>query len=736
MKNFFKLKIVYIVALALIVIAAVLVSLYSPKEDDRPVYEPAPPEAPRLTSLGVVGEKIDFSPETRYYEIKLPEGNPTVPMVWATAVSDIELEIYQAYFQSGKEDAYARILLNDGKYTNSYDVRFIKSEKQGFVLQYDDRYSFVPEHTLKVGDKLTYTVEGEGNNISVDSNGNVKATAVSDEKATVTAFINGNAVETLEITRTEKAVLNVFIVAGQGNAAGEGGSAEESIKTLPGTAYTAEINDLTNTMADLSSGRQGFSSAIAEKIYSLTNQKSLFIQTAVSDVSVTKWAADGEAYKMAKGRLDAFSEILSNEKSNYTLNKTICLWLQGEWDIAHDMSSDEYIACFTSFYNTIKADTKTEMIAIIPIRSSLALESEQHLIEPVCSAQYQLSNMYDDVRIITTVPENSNVENGNIREGNLYYTQKGYNLLGADIATNLYNCFSGETGKSPRAIEVFGQTHDGLYKYGETVRLEKNEELRTVALITPLYSKKSDITVIYDEKLINYTDGGVITLAEENKDLKKAEICFKCGEVEFRFNIEFYDSENVLPKQQTVYLWEFDSLNTTDNSNELTLSSRSNAESYSLQDGKLVSNDRQADFAFQNSLVLTNEANWDIEWKGMINDNSIILGNEFSTKGYIYLAPFAENMGYSVRMVDDTGKTVYISYGECIEVNRSENVWRLNYNKEAKTITLYSNGLVVSTITLEDVFSFSFTNLFGRYGSENVNYCYTGSIDYLRVSIG
>ena len=87
-------------------------------------------------------------------------------------------------------------------------------------------------------------------------------------------------------------------------------------------------------------------------------------------------------------------------------------------------------------------------------------------------------------------------------------------------------------------------------------------------------------------------------------------------------------------------------------------------------------------------------------------------------------------------MVDDEGQTFYLAYNEYIEANREENVWRINYNKESSTMTLYSNGLVISKVTAEKPFSFTLSNLFGRYGSDNVNYCYTGVLDWLRIAIG
>ncbi len=733
-KNILKKHILFIVV-GLVIIAVVALLFLKKDNTDEPKYEPAPPEAPRLSAMGVLGENIDFSPEVRYYEIDLPSGNPIIPEIWATTVSDeVELVIYQAFFSKDATDASARLYLDDGEFKNSYEVKFIKKSSKGFVLQYDDRYTFVPDYTLKEGEMFTFSVESEDRNIEVDANGVVCATGISEKISSVNAYVGETLVDTMTVTKTTKAPLNMFIIAGQGNAAGEGGNADESVKTLPGTAYTAELDDRLFQMKDISSGRQGFTPALAEKWYSLTSEKALFIQTAVSDVSVTKWTADGEAYKMADTRISFFTELLEDEASPYILKKKFCIWLQGEWDIAHGMTAEEYIYYFKDFYNNLNNDVKPDMTAIIPVRSSLALTEGEKKIEPVCAAQYMLGNMFDTLRIITRLTETASIENGFVSEGNLYYTQNGYNLIGSDVAYNLYNCYSSGTDKTVREIELFSNTHKDLFEYDQTVKMKSDDEIRTVTVVMPLYANSTKVTVIYDEKNLSYSEGGVISIAEGSQVSTVSKIAFECGGVDFKLNIEYIGDEALIDVERTTYTWEFNDLQNEEGTNSLSLSERSKNDMYSLEGGVLVSLERQVDFMFTKSIEITSETDWDIEWNGMLNDNSIILGNEFSTRGYIYLAPFAQNMGYSARLVDNDGQTFYLPYREYIESNRQVNSWRINYTKETKNITLYLNGTVVSEYKTEKPFAFTFTNLLGRYGSENVNYCYTGSIDMLRIS--
>lgn len=735
MQKLKKIRFGYILFLLLSLGVILFITMYQPnKETEAPKYEPAPPEAPRLSSLGAIGETLDFESEVRYYEIKVPGGNPYVPQIWANAVSaDTELKIYQAFFAKDSNEASARVYLDDGKYQNSYEVRFIKDVSKGFVLQYDDRYTFTPKYALKEGEVFTFSVESGDGNVTVDQSGTVRAVGVSNNPSVVKAYVGDKLVDSFNVTKTLKATLNMFIVAGQGNAAGEGGNVEESLKPLAGTAYTVELDDRTFEMKDLSVGRKGFTPALASQWYSYTSEKALFVQTAVSDVSITEWTQTGEAYKMALTRIDYFKNKFAQEDYPYTLNKVFCIWLHGEWDIAHGMKAEEYIYYFNDFYAGLNADISLDMTAVIPVRASLTKgDSQQHTIASVCSAQYMLGNTYEELRIITRLPDNASVENGMVGEGNLYYTQNGYNELGKDSAFNLYNCYSSDTDKSVRAIELFGNTHEDLFEYGETVVLKKDESIRTVAVVSPLYAETTQVKVSFDEKMLSYSNGGTVGIAEEN-DGTSAEMLFSCGDVDFKFNIKYIVDDITEQTNANSFIWDFYDLNESTGANNLSLSEKSVADQYTITDGVITSANRQVDFVLATPVELTSEFDWSIEWTGLLNDNSIILGNSFATKGYIYLAPFAQNMGYSVRLVDDNGQTFYLPYGEHAESNRAMNSWKIAYVRESKTISLYLNGAVVSEYVAENPFSFSFTNIFGRYGSDNVNYCFAGSLDNLKI---
>jgi hypothetical protein len=233
--------------------------------------------------------------------------------------------------------------------------------------------------------------------------------------------------------------------------------------------------------------------------------------------------------------------------------------------------------------------------------------------------------------------------------------------------------------------------------------------------------------------MLTYSSGGNVGIAEEN-DGTVAEMLFSCGNVDFKFNVKCNSNESEVKLSEKSYVWEFNDLNEIAGLNNLTLSEKSVADQYSITDGILMSANRQADFSFAVPLEFTSDFDWSIEWSGVLNDNGIILGNSFSTKGYIYLAPYAQNMGYSIRLVDNNGQTFYLPYGDYAEQNGTMNNWKIAYKSENKTISLYLNDNVVTEHVTEKPFLFNFTNMLGRYGSDNVNYCYVGSLDSLRIT--
>ena len=723
-----------LVALAAVCLSVIFIPAPPVEVITPPKYEPAHPDAPRLASLGILGERFDFSPETRYYEVDVPDGNPILPEVWATSPSDeVSIEIYQAYFTEGKNTASARVTLNDGEYSNSYEVRFVKNRKLGVVLQYDDRYTYVPDYKLKKGQNYVFLCDSDDGNVEIDSNGVIYAKNVSDKPSLINVYVGNKHVESLTVNKTVKAEIDMFIVAGQGNAAGDGGNAEECVKPSVGTAYTVEIDDRTFAMNDMSAGRSGFTPALAEKWYSLTGKKSLFIQSAIADVSVTEWVSGEEAFELALTRFNYYMNKMKSVNSKFTVRNVYCVWFHGEWDVAHGMSSETYAEYFNSFYKSFKEKTGFDVMSVVPARETVSSDDAFSTVGNIASAQYYVCNSYDDIRIMTEVPFKSSVSNGNVCSDRLYYTQKGYNAIGSEIAQNLYNIYGSDTGKNVKELVVFGEDYEKVYENGQTVKIKKGETARAVVTLLPAYAADNTVNVTYDKELIKYTEGGNIEIISEL--VEKTEIVFSCGDISFSLFVELAEQEEYIADSTVEYTWEFNDLKEKNSENDLTVSSRSDANKLFFDNGVLVSNERMFDLSMTVPVEFKSDSDWALEWRGSVTDNGIILGNEYNTNGYIYLAPFAPNMGYSVRMVDNDGQTFYLPYGQAAEQNRAMNDWKIDYKKDTGVITLYLNGTEVSRVETNKPFNFSFTNILGRYGSDSLNYCYIGKLDSMKITV-
>ncbi len=722
--------VVYAVLLSTVVVCMIVI--VSHKKEVSTMYAPAPPEAPRLKMLNVEGDySLKFEPETRYYEVEIPDGHPVIPTVVAEGNENVKVEVYQALIPFEKTEGIARVWLDNGEYKNFYDVKFKKNQGKGFILQYDDRYVLKPDYVPDDDEKFTFKAVGECTHLFLDSKtGEVTVVGVSDSPTIINAYVGETFIESFSITATQKAVLDVFIVSGQGNAEGVGGNAEESPKALPGTAYVAEPNG--DHMVSLSDGRAGLSPALANEWYGLTGEKVFVIQTAISDTSVTQWTTEGEAYQKALANVSRYMDELNKDDSFYDVKNIFYFWLQGEWDITQKMSTDDYIKNYLEMHENAKKDMGAQMGAIIPVRSVIAGNDATEQIAPVCVAQYFLHNNYKDIRIITNIPTSATVENGLVSAGNLYYTQKGYNEIGKDAAQNLYNMFAAEADRTVSGITVVGKNGTETYQNGETVEIQEGKAAYFLPIASPLYATNKEIKVSFDSDEYKLTTDG--KFLSDNYHRLDTWMVFISENIKFSLHLVKNKTQSEINTNWGVYLWNFDALNEEDNKNNLSLSEKSTGSGYVLENGVItLPNTRECDLVMEKSVTFTTEKSWDIEWKGMLSDNGILLGNAYSTRSYLYLAPWMENMGYSIRIVDDLGKTVYLPYGDYTEANREDNIWRINYNKDNNKLTLYLNGTEVSSVEAENDFSITFTNLFGRYGSETVNYCFTGVIDYIKL---
>ena len=391
------------------------------------------------------------------YTVKLPAGRPTIPQVSATVSEGVELEVLQAYIPDGKTSGTASVIVSKNGFSNTYTINFVRDISNGFVLQYDDRYEFVPSQE---GD---YTFTSSNDEIvSVDGNGVMTANKVSNESVTITAT-SANKTETLVVDRVEKAHINLFFVTGQSNGQGcyDGvtvngeGTLEnpnqifydEQLATVvrpdeKGRVYSFDVHPRSenikfynydpafkeNVIYDMHDfARQGFASPLGVDWYDYTGEKVIFLQSAWSGSAIEAWinpeTHPTEAGKYSSRKLnfyettkEGYNKLIPMLEENYEILRTMNFWLQGETatNAVYDKNKGDYHfsdeptfdssklmtdETYYKYFKWIDEDMRREMgldyNSILSIRSHGA--KTRQTIVPIISAHFALCNENDDI---------------------------------------------------------------------------------------------------------------------------------------------------------------------------------------------------------------------------------------------------------------------------------------------------------------------------------------------------
>ncbi len=423
-------------------------------------------EEPLLDTLTLDGGySLSFVPSKSAYTVTLPAGRPRVPMVSATADSNYTVDIQQATLADSDTKGVAKISVSDGAKTNTYTINFVRPEvTDTVVLQYEDRYTFVPDYTLGTDEAFTF-VSSDSTVVSVDENGQIVAKAVSSTPVTVTEKVGETEVDTLTVSEIHKAQVNLFLVTGQSNAQGcydfdtsnaNNITAEDQIKAVDmpekqGTVYSYDVypREADNPEAYAVKGtlydmavipRQGFASALGKTYYNLSGEKVVFLQSAYSGSPIERWLdpddhpslaeADTNHYDATQTGYTALMAILTSDK--YEIRTTANFWLQGEtcmssvWDYnggtsgkgdwkspgADDtlFTDEDYSNMFLKVHKQMQDDfgIETNNILLVRAHGSVVPNKDTNIkaaINNVRAAQYSLANTYDDITIVSRLSD-------------------------------------------------------------------------------------------------------------------------------------------------------------------------------------------------------------------------------------------------------------------------------------------------------------------------------------------
>lgn len=479
---------------------------------------------------------LSFNKNKTDYTVYLPEGHPAVPRIEAEAADGLTVEIQQAYIPEGKTEgtAYAVVSNGDGK-TTTYTVKFVKKDSFGFVLQFDDRYTFVPKYTLKSGESFTF----ESSNtavLTVNEAGVMTAVKRTDKAVTVTARVGETVVDTLTVNRIERAHINLFFITGQSNGQGcydtvnyDGTTETEGNEWMipykdqlaavekiggEGRVYSYDVHPRAEnireglpeayTLYDMNNyQKQGHSAPIGRAYYDLTGEKVLFLQSAWSGAPIESWL-DPDRYEEAGGygvatrnfyqtTKDGYNKLMALISADYEVICKANFWCQGETAMSsyYDKSISNYIFSSNASYDVTKLitdETYYEYFMRIDkdMRTDYGLDYNGIMftktkgaatdteIVPIVSAYFALVNNNDGIFTATRtfIEIATQYKTGDP-------TKLGYGFMGTDGAKgNHYNQIGYNYHGKEAANNLFGFVYKSFDKATAVEIIDKNGQDR------------------------------------------------------------------------------------------------------------------------------------------------------------------------------------------------------------------------------------------------------------------
>ena len=392
--------------------------------------------APRLTSLSLDGGySLDFSPEQYNYTVFLPSGRPRIPRLSATAPDGVTVRVYKAALADGENDGYGYVTATADGMTSVYRVHFIRSAELGFVLQYDDVYTF--DHGLE--GKISFSSDSPA--ATVSTTGVITAKAVTDSPITITATSDSGTSATLKIDKIVKAQIDIVMSAGQSNAYGRGGDAALSERVKPGTAYdigydgnTQAANSNTNpislaTTAGTGTAVPGVRGSFANEWYSTTGEKILFINAADPGINIAAWQANGATYVGAKKEYNRVKALMA-DNDRFEIYREFFYFNHGSADTGSNFNAD-YYAKVTATFNNLLTEMDFEFGTIFEYFSS-----DRAYTSWIRSQHNRIVSEMDNIYMGCEMKPYIQADPELINSDNLHLSQAGHNLCGRLMAQN------------------------------------------------------------------------------------------------------------------------------------------------------------------------------------------------------------------------------------------------------------------------------------------------------------
>lgn len=245
--------------------------------------------------------------------------------------------------------------------------------------------------------------------------------------------------------------IDVYMIGGQSNAVGNSESPDSAIVPTPGTAFQFWNNAITAAVEPIGNSDGSAWGAFAQRYYSITGRKILFVPAAVNGSSQTvaaqigfgNWDTTGTLYNTSLLRID--SAMSAAVAAGYSPILKGILWCQGETDAdainASTITQNVYSAAFAKMIKNYRQELGSGITFNIS-RTGFRVSASATGYLAVQAAQQALANPDSLTSIVYWnayfFPQR------NLMDDIYHYEQTGYNEMGRQMAEEIIN----STGQS------------------------------------------------------------------------------------------------------------------------------------------------------------------------------------------------------------------------------------------------------------------------------------------------
>ena len=570
------------------------------------------------------------------FTVKIPDGRPRVPQVSCDGAT-----VYQAQLPDTATEAEATVVKGDATYT----IKFVKDASAGFVLQYDDYYTW---NSGVSG--ATYT-SSNTSVATVSNTGEIHVVKVSDTPVTITATA-GSTTKTLTITKTIRAVLGIWLVTGQSNSAYNYNESATAVVNKKGTAYysgkfasgtTDTIESMTNASGTAVVG--GVEPGIAKALYEKTGEKNLIMNAGISGTGISyflpgcstntsthTWALINSVYEKAYAEwtADSFQKNYETRIRSYFFLQG-CAEVGSHWSKHYDgFAVTKNSASFKTLGKTYKGGTHTfrtymtEVLGFDYCMDMMVAWRPVGITASTRTAQFKLAEDFDDYFVASRIAQTFSQAEGSYRYDELHYNQVGKNYYGLHTGANAARIYSGKKviEAATGASAYFNQIG---FKDGQTLYVKAGDFYN---YCTRPSSWTSDDTFAYKfvgDDVVEFdgeNDFAIKTTATPGSSCDM--LIYSCADqtnpiATIKIQVIGEVAENFKSTNTEEYSWTFENNVPTTVKGDITLSSAANSnEGFAGKTALELSRD----------LMLDSDGYWSIEWKSNgVGNGSMLLSS-------------------------------------------------------------------------------------------------------------